>query len=1411
MPPPPPMRYVAGLFEPLVATGAVTDLENKHLDSALRQFRDTPKQAGEKGDFSDYAKPLIAFIDAHPSSNWNAALHTDLGLGFYASGYYSRAFTALENAWRLGRGASSPQVRFMIDRAVGELAKMHARVGHEKELEALIEDIGDRPMGGPGVQTLEAAKEGLSFFRNHPELSYLCGPFALRSVLVSLKASAAQLQIASEARSGPHGFSLAQLAALAEKAKFNYALIYRSPGSPVPVPSIVNWRTHHYAAITGAIRGHYTLNDPTFGDGAREVTQNAIDTESSGYFLVPSSVAALHARDWRRVGAASAEAEEVYGMGRPDGYVEGCTKCSDLGTPGQPPRMPGSAPYTGPGGACSTCSLQQKGMTTASVTPMAVSLHLEDTPVGYVPQIGLPNQDTINYNSREAGQPANFTFSNIGHNWSHGWQAYVVDNPGQANFNPNRIAAGGGAYVLFASCASTGACTPETPDNSMLSRNPGEPLVSWVRNLPDGSQEIYGLSNDATSSIRYSFLTQAIDPHGNITTITYNTSNFTVTSITDAMGRSTTFSYDVPNYPLLISRITDPFGRTTQLTYDTSERLSSITDPVGITSTFTYSPTETTFIASLTTPYGTSNFSDGVNPNDVPYTGQVSRSLTLTDPLGNTEYVYFYNNTSVTPASDPPTTVPSGMPWITNSLLEWRNTYYWNRHAFAVCEASGGCTISGGVVQSEDFSKAALTHWFHWFDPNEAAYSQISSVKQPLENRFWFDVYNSSGGVNSGSLDEPTEMGRVLDNGTTQLSSATYQKPVHSNTVSPWPLSITDPLGRVTQYAYATNYIDLAANYIDLLTVQQKTSSKSFTTIATYGSYNTQHEPLTYTGADGQTWHYTYNTMGQLATVTDPDGGVTTYNYDSIGRLSTVVDANNVTVLTLTYDSADRIHTRNDCQPTCARGYVLTYAYDNLDRITSITYPDSTTDLYDYTFQSGPLTGTPSLELRKHTDRLGRVTTYGYDADRRLTSVTEPLTSTSTRTTNYAYYEDGTLKDIIDANGNDTHWDIDLESRPIDKIYAYGTPEAQTETYTYENTTSRLHSITDALGQVKTFSYANDDRLTGIAYTNTVNPTPNVTFTWDPYFPRLASMTDGLGTTNYSYTPVGALGGLQLSSIDGPYSNDVIGLTYDTLGRLAGRNIPGGNETFGYDPISRLISHGTPLGSFTYGYLGETDQTTSRSVTNAATTVSTNWGYATNVNDRRLISITNSGVARSYRFGYAVPQQGINNPYDIMAIADVSRSGNPFASQNHGYAYDESDRLLSAGGTTAGKDSYVYDNLDNPTTVSLPSGTVNPTYNFLNQIGMWGSKKYAYDADGNLLSGDGSRSYKWDAENRLVEIDYVGSAAKSQFSYDGMGHRLVDVETRGGRNDDDHALSLVRLRHLPGPRRLRRGAEARSR
>jgi RHS repeat-associated protein len=1378
LPPPPPTRYVPGMEEALVATGPVTDQESKELDVALKAFHDAPLTAGPGSDYDDYAKPLLAFIEAHPQSNWNAALYLDIGLGYYHAGYYSRAITDYENSWRLGRGAMGSQARLIADRAVGELAEMHARLGHAKELEALFADIGKRPIGGPAVTLLDSAHGALSAFKGKPEKAYLCGPMALKNVLLALKATPKQIKVTDDALSGPHGVSLPELAKLASKAKLHYVLIHRQPGEPVPVPSVIHWKTNHYAAIVAVRDGRYRVQDPTF-DWSRGalLSQKALDDEGTGYYLVPASVVKAAGNHWHVIKATSPEAKAIYGMGWPPNYptyVTNATAANEHGCGANPSTAGTSADQSYPGNyppngeSCAPPS----PMTVADAKTLLVSLHLTDTPVGYTPQVGKPSLTALSYNSREAVLPAVPGFSNFGPMWSHSWMGAVQDDPTSATADGMTQLAGGGGYPNVLYVSSTGEYDHNLGDGTHTFRIPASgSATSFQRHFRDGSIETYGLNNGATVAPRLWFLTQVTDPAGNTTTINYD-SSFRVTTITDAMGRNTTFSYTLAGYPLLITKITDPFGRFAQMTYNITTagpQLASITDPIGITSSYTYSPTETTFITQLTTPYGNTNLSDAVNPNDVPAPGTTSHSLTTTDPLGYTEYAYFYQteDSSVIPDSDPPATVPTG--WSSANLhMGGRNSFFWNKHQFPI----GVTTDGSGNVIAEDFTKARRTQFVHEAASGAARFQTVGrtamTTKQPLENRIWYAYPSQPSLGESGLYDLTSSKGRVMDDGSSVILGTTYQSG-NVEAIYGFPTYVTlDGVGRTQHYTYDTT------NNIDLLTVQQYDGpGPGYLTIATFSNY-LQHEPQTYTGADGQTWHYAYNTLGQIHTVTDPNSNVTTYNYDSLNRLQYVVNANSVTALTLTYDGDDRIQTRTDSE-----GYTLTYAYDNLDRITQITYPDGTTDLYNYNFQSGPYAGTPSLELRKHTDRLGRVTTYNYDADRRLTSVTEPISATATRTTNYDYYEDGSLKDIIDANGNDTHWDIDLQSRPVDKIYAYGTSSAQTETYVYENTTSRLHSITDALGQTKTFTYAPDDRITGIAYTGTVNPTPNVTFAWDPYFPRLTSMADGIGTTNYSYTAIGTNGALKLSSLDGPYSNDVIGLTYDALGRLSGRNITGGNETFGYDPISRMNSHGTPLGPFTYGYLGQTDQVNSRSVTNGTTTVSTSWGYDTNTNDRRLISIANSGVTRSYALNYLL-SGGSNNPYDIKNITDTAAAGHPWATQARSYGYDRIDRLLTATATTPGNDTYVYDPLDNPTTVTKPAGTVNPTYNALNQIKTWGAKTYAYDADGNLTSGDGAHTYQWDAENRLIEIDYVGSSAKSNFSYDGLGHRLQDVETASG-------------------------------
>lgn len=277
---------------------------------------------------------------------------------------------------------------------------------------------------------------------------------------------------------------------------------------------------------------------------------------------------------------------------------------------------------------------------------------------------------------------------------------------------------------------------------------------------------------------------------------------------------------------------------------------------------------------------------------------------------------------------------------------------------------------------------------------------------------------------------------------------------------------------------------------------------------------------------------YTYNAAGQVLTETNPLNQQTTYTYDSLGYLLRIQNPNGTTREAYTYDAQGRIATRTDSE-----GYVLSYTYDALDRVTSETYPDGSarTSTYD------------KLDLVAETDREGRTTHYEYDANRNRTAVIDP----EGRRTAYGYDGDGHLVSLTDPNGNLTTWERDLQGRVTAKVFADGSRTS----YAYESRTSRLKSRTDALGQIATRTYAKDDRLTALGYTNAVNQTPGVSFAYDAYFPRISSMTDGNGATTYSYGAVGNNGALQLTTEDGPFANDPLAYDYDALGRVTTRTI----------------------------------------------------------------------------------------------------------------------------------------------------------------------------------------------------------------------------------------------------------------
>ncbi len=1347
-----PMIVAPGFDEALVATGPTTENEDQAANAAVEEFQ----LLGVRGTEAELTlAPFERYVVAHPSSGWTPSIYLNLGLAYYRFGYFTKAMGAWRAAWEGGKGATEPMAKALVDRAVGELAQMHARVGHSRELEGLFSEIGDRAITGPATELVTGAHEGLWMMRNQPGEAFLCGPKALRNLLGVSGASREAMATVDDARSGSAGFTLEEVSALASSTGFSHRLVYRAPGQPIPVPSVINWKLDHYAAIVSEQDGYYQIKDPTFG-GDLSLSRKAIDAEGSGYFLVPQTD--HMAPEWRDV--TLDEARSVHGMG----YV----------TTNQAGRVTKDDVLISP-----KCSGSDIGMCRTNAHAMVVSAHISDTPVGYEPQRGPAVRIQVSYNQREttsadlaSGQPANPTFFNMGPKWTLNVLSYVVDSPwfGAIVSSTGRyIPGGGGRFPSAFYNSSTGRFGTELLTGAVLTRTPTTgTATSYTLEEADGSTLVYAHPDSATSGNRRVFLSKIIDAQGNELNLAYD-SIHRLTTITDAANRVTTFAYAYTgaSTQFLVTRITDPFGRFASFSYDANRRLISITDAIGITSTINYDASG--LVNSLGTPYGVTlvNYADAGHPNAAFCPGDVTaRCLEITDPLGGVERVEF---NQAPPAGNPPThgaETPGQIPFVDslgsptgmvvdNSHLQYRNTFYWNPHALQ--------------TYGRDYSKAKVWNWHH--ADSDTAAPTMASEKEPLENRVWYnyegqELSNPANARVVGSTNQPSATGRILDDGSTQLFRAT-QNPRHL------PLTRTDPVGRVTKYTYDCAGCTPSASNIDVTAVQQQRSPGVYDTLASY-TYNTKHRPVSRTDAAGKTWTYSYNAAGQPESSTDPLGNLIYFNrYDAMGRLvSSDVALGPGAAVSYAYPACSAMSQVNCDLPqtvTDSEGRTVSYQRDVMDRTTVVTYPDGTTDRYTYT----------RLDLTSWIDRQGRTTSYTYDANRQLTSVSEP----NGGIVSYSYYPNGAVKELTDENGNQTLWGIDAQGRVTSKSYGpFGPPVP--EQYTYENSTGRLKSVTDSQGQTKTFVYNSDDTISSVSYSNTVNPTPNVSFTYDPVFGDRASMIDGIGTTSWTYVPVGQNGARSVLSEDGPFSSDSVSYTYDALGRAASLTAGAQTESWTYDLLGRVASHVTGgLGTFNYGYLGRTDAVTSRAL--AGSSIATTRSYANNTNDRRLTAITNSNGARSFAIGYGPfpPAPPGENPYRVTSVTET---GGTAPTKTLCYQYDSNGRLTNTstssvagncGFTLTTAYSFALDGAGNHTSFSGLGGTSAGTYNSLNQVVTRGGQSFTFDGTGNE-TGDGSRTYKWNAENQLIEIRQ-GSNVLATYRYDGLGRRL-EVTFAGG-------------------------------
>ena len=1438
------IRQLRVFLKPLVPmSGPADPMENAALSQAIAAYRQSNQTD---------LKQLEKFVVAHQQSRWVPALQNNIAAKKFKSGYFTEAISAYKSSWDRAKRETGFQQRQIADTAAGELLLIYCCFGRVPEVESLLAELKGRNVFA-AQQKIKQAQEALHVMKHDPGIAFMCGPYALGRILHNQNAPVSVIEEVNKLASTSRGTNLQQLKELSDRVGLHFQAAKRTPKAQIITPSVIHWKVGHYGALTASsAAAGYLTQDATFApDSDFWVTADAIDQESSGYFLIPAGPLPP---GWSSV--SPSEAQNVWGKGyitarmpvtgSDDPQIDPCScqECPKPSGQGSPPQGTG-------------------GMPQVTVFTTQATERIVDVPLSYPCPVGPSMEFQANYNYLEqlpSGTTMDFC-SNFGAFWKFNWVSYLEVNP--TNRNVRIALRDGGLEEFYYGAISFGGyrdnVTNPYPPNpySFAQLNVIGP-DTYQRVLPDGSSEIF---SKLDASYQRIFMTEVRDAQGNSATIQYD-SDFRVTSITDAIGQVTTVTHwsdSVGNdgfYKIKeISVFSSPNTRTATFSYTptTYANLLSITDAESMVSSFTYGTgAESSLIESMTTPYGTTSFDDYIPSNGGTTPHFPPRGLLITFPDSSTARVENWGDRWEGP---------------TNQKLNY--TVFWNRYNVG--------HWSDGYPENEDYATKTTMRSTNGF-PGLTAITLIPIVvsDKPLLTDKIDYTYNQIS-YNPGLMRRPNSINQ---------SGAIWQ--YQYNSFGHVTQSI-DPIGRTFTYKYA-------ANDIDLLEVRETKGTDYF--LLGKWIFNDIHLPTKYIDGSGRATLYSYNTpsptvpKGQLASVTDANSSVWTFTYDN--RSPSTVDAfliqtqgplsGSADVTDFEYDAAGHLKTVTDSE-----GYALSYEYDKLNRPTKTTYPDGTTELTTY----------DKLDIDTHVDRIGRTTSYTYNTLGQLLTETDPLS----RVTQYEWCTCGALKKLIDPRAKETEWAHDIAGRVTTKTFEDGT----TYTYTYDSR-GRLYERRDAIlstsKHITRYSYNSDNTLSQITYLLDTSPSPtqdpntsNVSLAYDQNFKRLSTATNGWGTITYSYNPyitdpfgTATTGGGRLATVtNSVMANSTIAYAYDALGRVTERTINGSAHEidWGYDAISRVTSETNELGQFDYTYVDNTsgsskglDRLASIAYP-SANNQDTNFTWYPNLGDHRLQRIENltGAGAELSRFtygynaageitqwyqrqnstnthrttGYDLASQLTSAPTDsganttvtvtgtqtngdvlTITVLDYGLSGGQKVKNYTVVSGDTTPTIAAASITTAinadtdlsgigvtatsssgvitlassstratqfdvgvsanstyllalanptaktplGTDlTYTYDTGSNRTTEVVGGSTTTFNYNDVNALtSITGGATLTWDKNGNMTS-DGTNTYAWDAENRLLTITY-STGATTLFTYDPLG-RCAKIEETG--------------------------------
>ena len=389
----------------------------------------------------------------------------------------------------------------------------------------------------------------------------------------------------------------------------------------------------------------------------------------------------------------------------------------------------------------------------------------------------------------------------------------------------------------------------------------------------------------------------------------------------------------------------------------------------------------------------------------------------------------------------------------------------------------------------------------------------------------------------------------------------TYEREAGTNLL----LSVTDPLGRRTAYAY-----DALGNVTTVVRLAGTTEAvtTSFTYEPEFNQIASVTDPLNHTTQFG------YDSKGNLTSVTDPLTNQTVITYNTAGQPLTVRDPL-LNVTQFEYDAGDLVRV------TDPLGQTITRFVDNAGRIIKMTNALGQSGRIEYDALNqpiraiNPLQGVSSFSYDPNGNRLSvtdprnKTVSYTFDAMDRVAMRTDPLL----RQKSYLYDANGNLRQVTDRKNQVTDYSYDN----LDRLTIVTYWDLSTIAYHYDNV-NRLTSLVDSISGTISYGYDNFDRVI-----SETTPQGTVSYNYDAAGRRTSLTVPGQAVINYNYDDADRL--TQITQ-----GTSTVTIAYDNLSRRTSLTLPNEVVTeYRYDAASRITSNvykkgAATLGNLTYEY-----------------------------------------------------------------------------------------------------------------------------------------------------------------------------------------------------------------------------------